>query len=154
MVVIKKRNAVRCLVASIIVTFFMGCSEPQPELPPEERWAREGVDWSSSQLQQLENGAKTYRVTCAGCHLSQGQGQTLIGAPALNRNPLVTADETREITQIVLSGRNAMPTFATTLNDEQLADLLSYIRNAWDNRSNNTISSQSVSDVRKSLSTN
>ncbi len=141
----------RWLLAFVFIGLAMGCSEqkdPASDLTPEQRWARPGIEWTTAQLQQLERGYQTYRSLCAACHLSEGQGQLLVGAPALNKNSLLVASNNTEAIKLVLSGRNTMPSFAKSLNDEQIADLLSYIRNAWENRGNDTVSTEQVSQVR------
>ena len=141
-------------MAFVFAGVITGCSEqkdPASELTPEQRWARSGVTWTTEQLQQLDRGNQLYNKVCAGCHLGNGQGQALVGAPALNKNALVTTGDHRDAIQLVLSGRNAMPAFAASLNDDQLADILSYVGNAWDNRSNDTVSAEHTSQVRSSL---
>jgi len=142
------------LLAFIFAGVIAGCSErkdPASELTPEQRWARSGITWTTEQLQQLDRGNQLYQTACAGCHLGQGQGQVVIGAPALNKNALVTANDRRNAIQVVLSGRNVMPAFDASFDDNQLADILSYVGNAWDNRSNDTISAADISQVRSSL---
>jgi mono/diheme cytochrome c family protein len=44
----------------------------------------------------------------------------------------------------------AMPSFAWKLNDRQLADLLTYVRNSWGNRAS-AVSGDDVAKVRTSL---
>jgi mono/diheme cytochrome c family protein len=139
------------LFAFVCSGLMIGCSKQNDhasELTPEQRWARPDVTWTTEQLQQLERGYQAYRGMCAACHLSEGQGQALVGAPALNKNSLLTANDNTDAIKLVLFGRNAMPSFAKSLNDEQLADILSYVRNAWDNRGNDTISAQHVNQIR------
>jgi mono/diheme cytochrome c family protein len=151
----KKQKSFRghWLTVFIFAGLAMGCSErkdPLSELTPEERWARPEITWTAEQLQQLDKGYQAYRGMCAACHLTDGQGQALVGAPALNKNPLVTSSDKADVIKLVLSGRNTMPSFKS-LNDDQLADILSYVRNAWDNRSNDTLSAKQVSQIRSSL---
>ncbi|TDF34663.1 c-type cytochrome [Alteromonadaceae bacterium M269] len=143
------------LLAFVLIGLIAGCSErkdPRSELTPEQRWARPDVTWTAEQLKQLDRGYQVYRSTCAACHLSEGQGQALVGAPALNRNPLVATSDSQDVIKVVLSGRSAMPSFAKSLDDNQVADLLSYVRNAWDNRSNDTVSAEYARQVRSDLS--
>ena len=95
-------------------------------------WNREGNTWNDAELRVLENGRLLYRRNCAGCHLLSGQGQATLGAPPLKGSAVVKGPVAAHI-DIALQGRNVMPSFADVLNDEQLAAILSYQRNAWGN---------------------
>ena len=89
-------------------------------------------------------GAKLYGQHCAQCHGEQGEGAP--GAyPALAGNRAVTMAETANLVHIVLEGGFApstagnprpygMPPFAPVLNTDEVAQLLSFVRNSWGNR--------------------
>lgn len=86
-------------------------------------------------------GAKLYEQHCASCHGAQGQG--VAGAyPALAGNRAVTMPHTQNLLQVMLHGGfgpatagrprpYGMPPFTLTLNDTEIAAVLSYIRTAW-----------------------
>ncbi len=87
-------------------------------------------------------GASIYADQCAACHTGQGTG--LPGLfPALKGDPVVAAADPLTIVSIVLhGGRNvstpaaagaSMPAFGALLNNAQIADVLTYIRNGWGN---------------------
>ena len=88
-------------------------------------------------------GARGYAEHCAGCHGKNGEGR-LPAAHALAGNRAVTLQSNVNAVRIVLQGGYApgtagnpqpygMPPFGGTLSDEQIADILSYIRAAWGN---------------------
>jgi mono/diheme cytochrome c family protein len=88
-------------------------------------------------------GAAIYADECAACHTSGGTGLPGI-FPALKNSPVVQADDAATITHIVLHGgqsvgtdaaptASAMPAFGSILTNQQAADVLVYIRNAWGN---------------------
>ena len=89
-------------------------------------------------------GAKLYDDHCAACHGEQGEG--VAGAyPALAGNRAVTIAPPANLVHIVLRGgfppttrRNprpyGMPPFATVLSDQDVADVLSYLRASWGHR--------------------
>jgi mono/diheme cytochrome c family protein len=78
-------------------------------------------------------GQSIYVANCAPCHQLNGEGR-LNRFPALNGNAFVTARQPQPLIQTVLSGRGGvMPGFAPTLADQEIAAVLSYIRNAWSN---------------------
>ncbi len=92
----------------------------------------------------LARGAKLYEDHCVACHGAEGKG--VPGAyPALAGSRSVTMALPANLVHIVLEGGFppstegnprpfGMPPFATTLDNGNVADLLSYIRSAWGNR--------------------
>ena len=90
-----------------------------------------------------ERGAKVYRDRCAQCHGDRGEG--VEGAyPALAANRAVNLPVTSNLVQVVLGGGFApstadnprpfgMPPYATLLSDEEVAAVISHIRNSWGN---------------------
>jgi mono/diheme cytochrome c family protein len=92
----------------------------------------------------MRDGAGVYLDRCAGCHMANGAGQLGV-FPALRGNTSVQAAEPDTLVAVVLQGARmpatanhpsalSMPGFADVLDDAQIADLLSYIRNHWGNR--------------------
>ncbi|RKJ99428.1 cytochrome c [Alicycliphilus denitrificans] len=91
----------------------------------------------------MEKGRDIYRQQCAQCHGEQGEGRR--GAfPALAGNRAVLLADTTNLVQVVLQGGylpatagnprpHGMPPFTQSLRDEEIASVLSYIRNAWGN---------------------
>ncbi|WP_043113242.1 c-type cytochrome [Solimonas flava] len=88
-------------------------------------------------------GERLYREHCAQCHGDDGEGRAP-AAPALAGNRAVLMNSAVDPIRIVLFGGYApgtagnprpygMPPFAPTLGDEQIAEVLSYVRSAWGN---------------------
>ncbi len=89
-------------------------------------------------------GAKLYEQHCAQCHGAKGEG-VANAYPALAGNRAVTMPQTANLVQIVLNGGYApatqgnprpygMPPFVLVLNDAEIAELLTYIRQSWGHR--------------------
>ena len=90
-------------------------------------------------------GAKLYADHCAACHGERGEG--VAGAyPALARNRAVAISPPSNLVHIVLRGGFGpttagnprpfgMPPFAQSMNDEEIAAVVTYIRQSWGNRS-------------------
>lgn len=81
---------------------------------------------------------KLFDTHCAVCHQKTGKG--MVGrVPPLAGNPTVVAAQPYNILSAVLQGvsaRNgfmAMPSFAGTLTNEDIADIANYVRTNWDN---------------------
>jgi len=93
---------------------------------------------------RLERGAKVYEAQCTRCHGADGRGVARAYVP-LAGNRAVLQEPPANLVQVVLGGAFApstagnpqpfgMPPFAVELGDEDIAAVLSYIRNAWGHR--------------------
>ena len=91
----------------------------------------------------MKSGAQIYADECAGCHGAQGKGQPGL-IPALSNAATVQQTDPTSLLRVVLRGaRNvgttsaptasAMPAFGWILKDDQVAAVLTYIRNSWGN---------------------
>lgn len=95
-------------------------------------WNSANKTWQVDELFLLDSGKKQYKSSCAGCHLSTGEGQLTIGAPALKGSAVVTGP-LDGLVRVVMNGRNSMPAFGKGKSKAELAAILSYVRNAWGN---------------------
>ena len=102
-------------------------------------------------------GGKLYDNNCAQCHGDQGQG-IANAYPALAGNRAVLMPQKANLVQIVLNGGYppatagnprpyGMPPFVLDLDDNDIAALLSYIRNAWGNQAS-AVSALEVNRLR------
>lgn len=91
--------------------------------------------------QQIADGKKVYARTCLACHQSEGQGIPA-AFPPLAKSDYLNADVNRSI-DVVLHGLtgeikvngetfNSVMT-AQNLTDQEVADVLTYVYNSWDN---------------------
>jgi nitrite reductase (NO-forming) len=92
----------------------------------------------------MEKGKRVYTQVCFACHQPEGQG--LPGVfPPLAKSDYMMADKTRAITSLIkgLNGpitvngqpyNGVMP--PSLLNDEQIANVLTYVMNSWGNQGN------------------
>lgn len=109
---------------------------------------------------RLTAGRAIYFDNCAACHGAEGDGLPYLFAPLAGSNK-VTAEDPSSIIRIILSGAQAVPTeaapgplampaFDWKLDDEEVADLVTYLRQAWSNRASE-VSPSSVADMRSYL---
>jgi mono/diheme cytochrome c family protein len=86
-------------------------------------------------------GEAIYRDQCSACHALDGRGVPQL-FPALAGSPLVHAENPLSLIRIVLRGARSvatpaeptapgMPSYAWQLTDQQVASVLTYIRNSW-----------------------
>ncbi|MEO8740421.1 MAG: cytochrome c [Casimicrobiaceae bacterium] len=110
--------------------------------------------------QMLERGQGLFTDQCAACHMPDGGG--IPGFfPALMGSSAIQAREPATVVRIVLAGAReparpgqyvyiAMPAFDQKLNDDEIAAVVSYVRNAWGNRAS-PIDAVAVAKQRKAL---
>jgi cytochrome c6 len=95
-----------------------------------------GSAWAQASGDPLKPGQEVFEENCAQCHRANGEGLPAT-FPALNKNPFVLGDP-KPVIATVLNGRKGilgqMPTWKDKLNDQQIAAVISFIRQAWSNR--------------------
>jgi mono/diheme cytochrome c family protein len=106
-------------------------------------------------------GKAIYADRCSACHTPNGDGVVNL-FPKLAMAPLINSNDPSSLIRVVLSGSRAgatdaaptapaMPAFGWNLSDENVADVLTYVRNTWGNAAP-AVSSANVKDVREALS--
>jgi mono/diheme cytochrome c family protein len=83
--------------------------------------------FSSGWRFEQRSGPALYGALCAACHMPDGRGAKGAGSyPALVGSPRLAA--TPYALHMVLNGHRAMPGFGRQLSDEQVAAVLSHVR--------------------------
>jgi mono/diheme cytochrome c family protein len=103
-------------------------------------------------------GQRTFVMACLPCH--QGQGEGIPGQfPPLAGSEWVVQEDPGHIIRIILNGlqgpitvagqqyNNVMPPWRDTLSDEQIAAVVTHIRNQWGNRAS-FVSVEQVAAIR------
>jgi nitrite reductase (NO-forming) len=118
-------------------------------------------NFSSTEQTQLERGRQVYGQTCFVCHQPNGKG--VPGQiPPLAKSDLLMRDKADAI-RGVLQGRNGEVTVNgqkyngimipfSQLSDQQIADVITYVRNSWGN-SGVGATSQEVQELRQIANT-
>lgn len=115
-------------------------------------------DVASEPVELRGDGKSLYQSYCSSCHRMDGNG--VAGTfPALNASQVVTGGKERliaillkgdaAITKKVSRSGEKMPAF-NFLKDQQVADILTYIRTSWENQSD-SVSIDKVKSIRKEL---
>lgn len=105
-------------------------------------------------------GQAIFADRCMGCHLSSGAGVPKL-FPRLAQTPLVNGDDPTSLIRVVLAGNRAgatetaptapaMPSFAWNLGDQEIAAVLTYVRNSWGNAAL-AVETKDVAALRKTL---
>jgi mono/diheme cytochrome c family protein len=95
------------------------------ETPEDPAIPETGDEW-------INQGESIYAAQCATCHGVDGEGMEP-QFPPLDGNPVVLSADPDPGIEVVLHGRGAMPAFSAQLTNEEVAQVVSYIRNAWTN---------------------
>lgn len=104
---------------------------------------------------ESKTGAAIYVDNCAACHKTDGSGYTRF-FPQLRGNPVVMREDATSLIHIVLTGGTlpgmqgapssmTMPPFGWRLDDQQVADVVNFIRTSWGNKAKEI----DASDVKK-----
>lgn len=90
------------------------------------------VSASAQGLPPLKGGEAVYKGLCQDCHMSDARGAVGAAAyPALARNSKL--ETVGYPVAVVVHGQKAMPPFGAALNDEQIADVVNYVRTHFGN---------------------
>jgi len=97
----------------------------------------------------MSKGEEAYEKTCAVCHKEDGLGMPP-AFPALKGSKIATGPVKDHI-NIVLNGKpgTAMQAFGTQLNDDDIAAIITYERNAWGNNTGDVVQPADIAAARK-----
>ena len=99
------------------------------------------VQPGSTDAAQVTAGRTSYIAVCAGCHGREGEGKPHVAVPMQGSSTLRQADPHNLIVAMLdgvdatdfagTESMQAMPGFAATLSDDELAHLANYLRSSW-----------------------
>jgi len=126
-------------------------------LPPSDLKPDPGFQFSAAKMQQEYHN---YEVNCSACHGVNGEGIKGM-VPAIAGNNRITTRYYTNLIHAMLMGTRAahtqtlqtaagMPSFAWKMNDQQIADMLTYVRNAFGNKGSR-VKVEDVAKMRKEL---
>ena len=94
------------------------------------------------------DGKTLFAKNCAACHQPTGRG--IPGAfPALAGNAFVQGLPA-DVATVLLKGRGGMPDFSGSLDDGEIAQVLTYVRSSWGNGAA-PVTEQDVGSTRAAL---
>lgn len=95
----------------------------------------------------LQTGEEIYRGVCQGCHMPDAKGAVGAGIyPSLAKNE--NLESAGYPAMVVLKGQKAMPDFGASFSDEQVANVVNYIRSHFGNRYRDKITAADVHALR------
>ena len=83
----------------------------------------------------MARGKTVFEANCTLCHGANGEKKEGGQAPGLDKDAIVLGDKAKQIS-VLLNGQNAgMPAWKDSLNDVEIASVITYTRNSWSNQS-------------------
>ena len=107
--------------------------------------AKKGADLSDQTRDVLvSKGEAIYAKNCSTCHLPDGKG--VPGAfPAISGSAVVKGDINAQA-DLIINGKNAMPAFGKMLKADELAQVITYTRNALGNSVGDEIQPKAIQE--------
>ena len=108
--------------------------------------------------ESIKRGKEVYTLYCQSCHMEDGKGTPDINPPVAKADYVKKPAKTLigvvldgQSGEVVVNGKkyNAIMAPQPYLTDEQIADVLNYIRNSWGNKISGTITPAAVKALRK-----
>jgi mono/diheme cytochrome c family protein len=94
-----------------------------------------------------QGGEALYKGICQDCHMPDGRGAEGAGHyPALAKNPKL-AEAGYPLT-VVTNGLKSMPAFGGALSDQQIADVVNYVRSHFGNTYKDKLKPEDVKNAR------
>ena len=115
-------------------------------------------NFPSTSEASVARGEKIYKQYCLSCHQADGSGVSQLNPPL--KNTTYVLGEESKLIHIVMNGfsdgveingeayTNPMPPFGASLKDQEIADVLTYVRNSFGNKASE-ISADQVKALRK-----
>ena len=108
----------------------------------------------------MRTGSAVFFDACTACHLAGGKGQPGM-FPPLRGSAIAQQRDPTSIVRLILGGTRtaptrsrpsfqSMPSFAWKLTDREIADVATYVRNAWGNRAS-PVDAHQVASLRSRL---
>ncbi|WP_439654008.1 cytochrome c oxidase subunit II [Vibrio ezurae] len=119
-------------------------ADKEQQLAEQKRQQQQALQKTLSMDELMTLGKEVYEGRCAVCHQSNGLGVANV-FPAMKGSSVVLGDVNGHIDIIVngVSG-TAMQAFGTQLTAEEIAAVVTYERNAWDNNTGDLVQASDV----------
>lgn len=126
----------------IILLSFLSCNQINHKEDPELKLS-------------IQRGAIVYEDFCMQCHLPEGNGEPLV-IPPLNKSDYLKNKRKESIHaikyglvgEITVNGQKYNSAMASlNLTDKEVADVMNYIGNSWENKTDKMVTEAEVSKI-------
>jgi mono/diheme cytochrome c family protein len=105
---------------------------------------------TAEEQQRFNAGQQVYAGLCAACHQPDGRGRENVAASLVGS--AIALGPAENPIRVLMNGKEGsiglMPPLGTTLTDEQIADVLTYVRHEW-GQTASAVTPALVASVRK-----
>ncbi|HTN14678.1 MAG TPA: cytochrome c [Sphingomonadaceae bacterium] len=106
----------------------------------------DGAFMTSSRFSETD-GESMYKHVCAGCHMPDGKGSTGAGFyPSLSQSERLEAGGYP--VYVLMEGLNGMPPLGRMMTDDQVADVVNYVRTHFGNKYKDPVAAADVAALR------
>ena len=103
---------------------------------------------SPGRVFEEQGGAALFASVCAGCHQPDASGASGAGDyPALKENKTLASADYLE--RLLLSGQRGMPPVGQMMSDQQVADVINYVRTHFGNAYDDAVSAADIGAARR-----
>ncbi len=96
---------------------------------------------------QFKGGEAVFKGVCQGCHMTDAKGAVGAGMyPALAKD--ANLETAAYPVSVIVNGQKAMPPLKNFLSDQQVADVVNYIRSNFGNRYKDKVTAADVKTQR------
>ncbi|WP_422128374.1 cytochrome c oxidase subunit II [Vibrio hannami] len=122
--------------------------DKKQELAEIRAQAQAALTSTMSMEELMTLGETIYTERCAVCHQVNGEGLPSV-FPAINRSAIATGDVSLHIDTIV-NGRpgTAMQAFVDQISEKEIAAVITYQRNAWDNKTGDLVQASDINEFK------
>ena len=129
--------------------------QPEGRAPPREETPAAASDKEITLADQMASGERIYKQTCFACHQATGQGIPGV-FPPLAKADYLNADPKRAAAYVMFGKQGPITVNGVAYNqimtpqnlgDRQVADVLTYVLNSWDN-AGGRMSADEVKNIR------
>ncbi|WP_299555153.1 cytochrome c [Seonamhaeicola sp.] len=107
--------------------------------------------------ESIERGSDIYTDFCINCHMPNGEGMENVYPPLANSDYLMKNREASirgikfgQEGELVVNGVTYNSVMAPMgLSDDEVADVMNYISNNWGNKSDDIVTEEEVSNIKK-----
>jgi len=129
--------AAAALLLATTISVFADTAAPPPPRRPTQRGG----------MFPMKDGEAIYVGVCQGCHMPDAKGAVGAGAyPALAKN--ANLEIAGYPIGVIVKGQKAMPPFADSFSDEQIANVVNYVRTHFGNKYRDKVKPEDVKIMR------
>lgn len=149
----------KIVLLALCIAIIPGIVSAQSKVKPKTATKKTVAPPSSTLKASIERGKAVYAANCLTCHQPDGSGVPMMNPPLI-KTKWVLGDKSVLINQVLKGSKNTVEidgdTFHNTmpplavLTDEQIADVITYVRNSFGNKAS-AVSPTQVKQLRAKL---